>query len=269
MTLRQRVHEALASLPQASLLSRVVDYALVTLILLNAVALVLESIPAVRAQVGDAFWWFETFSVAVFTVEYLLRIWSCVEEARFASPVRGRIGFAFTPLALVDLLAVMPYYLGYVFDDLRILRVLRLFRIVKLGRYSASLRTLGRVFVRKGGELAMILFALAVLLVIAATLVYFAERGAQPEVFSSIPATMWWAVATLTTVGYGDVYPITALGKVMASVTAVLGIGMFALPAGVIGSGFIEDLGRQEPDSADFCPHCGKPLARREDESGG
>jgi len=260
MTARYRVYEALASLPQASLLSRLVDYALVTLILLNAVSLVLESIPSLRANYSAGFFWFETFSVAVFTVEYLLRLWSCVEEVRFAKPVRGRFRFALTPLAIVDLLAILPYYLGYLFDDLRILRVLRLFRIVKLGRYSASLRTLGRVIVRKRGELAMILFALAVLLVIASTLVYYAERDAQPGVFTSIPATMWWAVATLTTVGYGDVYPVTPMGKIMASFTAVLGIGMFALPAGVIGSGFIEDLTRPETEDGDCCPHCGKPI---------
>ena len=170
--------------------------------------------------------------------------------------------FALTPLAIVDVLAVLPFYLPFLGVDLRALRILRLFRlfrVFKMARYSNAMHLLWRVLVARRAEMLITLFTMAILLLLASTSMYFAETEAQPEAFPHIPAAMWWAVATLTTVGYGDVYPITPLGKVMGSVIAILGIGMFALPTGVLGAGFVEEIQkRKKPRKT--CPHCGKAI---------
>jgi voltage-gated potassium channel len=162
-------------------------------------------------------------------------------------------------MALIDLVAILPFYLPFARMDLRsmrVVRVMRIFRLAKLGRYSESLQTLQRVFKAKKEQLADTVFILLVLLVMASSLMYFAENHVQPDKFSSIPAAMWWAVSTLTTVGYGDVYPFTTAGKIIASVIAVLGIGMFALPTGILGAGFVEE--REQRKRHLRCPHCGK-----------
>lgn len=197
----------------------------------------------------------------IFSVEYVLRLWSCVEKHEYSRPVVGRLRFAATPMALIDLTVILPFYLPFMGVDLRamrVVRIMRVFRIAKLGRYSESLQILQRVVKAKKEHLADTVFILLVLLVMASSLMYFAEYKVQPEKFSSIPAAMWWAVATLTTVGYGDIYPVTTVGKILASVISVLGIGMFALPTGILGAGFVEE--REQRRSHVRCPHCGKEL---------
>ena len=160
---------------------------------------------------------------------------------------------------------MLPFYLPFLSVDLRVLRMFRLFRIMrimriaKLARYSESLQMLLRVVKSRREHLISAVFILLILLVVAASLMYYAEHDAQPKVFSSIPAAMWWAAATLTTVGYGDAYPVTAIGKVMAAIIAMLGIGMFALPTGILGAAFLEDLDSRKKNQR--CPHCGKEIA--------
>jgi len=173
--------------------------------------------------------------------------------------MRGRFRFALSAMPMIDLLAVLPFYLPFLGLDLRFMRAVRLFRlfrVAKLARYSEALRTFCRVLGAKKEELGVTLFTLFLLLLLASCLAYYAERDAQPEAFSSIPAAMWWGVCTLTTVGYGDVCPVTALGKGIAAVIAVLGIGMFALPAGILGSGFVEEIQKRKK-CLQRCPHCG------------
>lgn len=262
MTLRQRCFEILEVASAGDPASRLFDLAMITLIIANVLAVILGTVGSIQARYGTFLYAFEVFSVAVFTVEYLLRVWSCSVDPRYAHGLRGRLRFAARPLLVIDLLAILPFYLAFLAVDLRVLRAFRLFRLVriaKLARYSRSLQALGRVMWLKKEELVLTVFALFVLLIVASTLVYYAEREAQPEVFSSVPAAMWWGVATLTTVGYGDVYPVTWLGKAMAAVVAVLGIGMFALPAGILGSGFMEAL-QERAEAPRRCPHCGEPL---------
>jgi voltage-gated potassium channel len=145
--------------------------------------------------------------------------------------------------------------------SLRVLRFARIFRIAKLARYSEALRSIGRVLEAKREELIVTFLAGAMLLVVSATVMYFAENAAQPEAFSSIPASIWWGVATLTTVGYGDVYPVTAVGRLIGSFVAVLGVGMFALPAGILGSGFLDELQKERAESP-RCPGCGRVVNR-------
>jgi len=244
--------------------SRVVDTFIVILILVNVSAMIVESVKRVYDAIPAWFLAFEYFSVVVFTVEYAARIWTCVEDPAYKHPVLGRIRFALTPLAIVDLLAVLPFYLPFVSVDLRVLRmfrllrIMRLMRVAKLARYSESLQMLMRVIRAKREQLTSAVSILLIMLILAATLAFYAENQAQPKTFSSIPAAMWWAAVTLTTVGYGDMYPVTVLGKIMGALVAMMGIGMFALPTAILGAGFLEDL--EQHKKARKCPHCGKEI---------
>lgn len=197
------------------------DASMVALILLNVLAVVIESVEEIGQRFAAYFYAFEVFSVAVFTIEYIVKLWACTVE----------------------------------------LRLFRLLRVLKIGRYSQSVALMAHVVRRKRSDLTVTALLLFVMLVIAASLMYYAEHDAQPEAFGSIPAAMWWGVATFTTVGYGDVYPITPLGRILGSFIAILGIGIFALPAGILASGFSEERERMRTgNSADVCPHCGRAL---------
>ena len=263
MGAKLRIHEILSVARAGDRVSRVFDVGIVVLIVLNVAAVVVESVASAARAYGGWLWWFEVFSVGIFSVEYGLRVWACTEEAGYRGSIRGRLRYMVTPMALVDLWAVLPFYLPFLGVDLRFLRALRLFRILrvaKLGRYSAALQRLVEAFRRKKEELTNTVFILAMLLVVASSVMYYAEHAAQPEVFSSIPAAMWWGICTLSTVGYGDMYPVTVVGKVVGSVIAVLGIGMFALPTAIIGAGFLEV--RERERGAGICPHCGRDLSK-------
>lgn len=271
-SLRRRVHEIVEVGRPGDGASRLFDTALVVLIFLNVVALILETERALYLKAPLLFDVFEASSVMVFTVEYAFRLWSCVEDPRFAHPVWGRLRFALSPMAFVDLVAILPFYLIFLGLDLRFarsFRLLRLFRVAKLGRYVVALSSIHRAIASRREELVITILVIALLLVGAAALMYFVEREAQPDAFSSIPAAMWWAVATLTTVGYGDVYPITALGRLLGAIIAILGVGLFALPAGIISSAFLDEVQRRRDEAAcpERCPHCGERLDRPPDAS--
>jgi len=243
--------------------------ALVALILLNVAAVVLETVPAARDAAPWLFHGFELASVTIFSLEYLLRLWSIVEEPHYHGPT-GRWRWACSTSGLIDLLAVLPSLLPMVSLDLRSLRLLRLLRIVrlgKLGRYSIAAQTLYSVLRNKAADLISLLGMLLVLLLLTSTVMYWLEHEAQPQLFSSIPATMWWGIVTLSTIGYGDMSPVTDAGRAFGGVVAIVGIGMFALPAGLLGAAFVDELARRRQQShhdagdADNtrCPHCGKP----------
>lgn len=222
-----------------------VDFALIALIVLNIFAVILESVPTLSMVHGPVFHAFDLFSVGVFTVEYLLRVWTAVElgDARFKHPVWGRLRYMATPLAIVDLLAVLPFFLGiFVELDLRTLRVLRLLRIFKLTRYSSAMHMLVAVLRQEARAVGAILFILIVLMVFMGSLMYLLEHPVQPHIYPDIPTSMWWAIVTLTTLGYGDVTPITPLGRILGGVVAVAGVAMVALPSGILASGFSEQL---------------------------
>jgi voltage-gated potassium channel len=251
------VHDLLSAGEPGSL-SRAVDLSIMALIAANVGAVILSTVDPLYAAHRSAFRAFELVSVAVFSVEYLARVWSCVASPEYDDPVVGRLRFALQPLLVIDLLAILPFFLTAFLIDLRFLRALRLFRffrLFKFARYSESMRMFGRVAREKRSDLVVSLFATNVLLIVASSLMYFAEHDAQPEAFSSIPAALWWGVVTLTTVGYGNVTPITPAGRVLGGVIAVLGVGLVALPASILASGFIEESGERE-----YCPHCGEPL---------
>ena len=253
--MRGRIYQILEIARADDRASRRFDIFIILLISLNILALVLESVDKIRAVYFEWFFWFEIFSVIVFSIEYLLRIWSCVEsrDPRFREALAGRLRFALTPMALVDLCAILPFYLGVFFSlDLRFLRALRLLRIFKLTRYSTAMSSLLKVLRDEAQSFGAAFLILFVIMIIASSGVYLFEHRAQPEAFSNIPEAAWWSVATLTTVGYGDVTPVTIGGKIFGIVIMIIGIGMVALPAGILASAFSDELRQRRIEYRDL-----------------
>lgn len=252
---RQRVSRLLEANRAEEPWGLAVDLLLIALIVANVIAAMLATVPAMQLAWERQFWRFEVFSVAVFTVEYALRLWSCVDDPRYASlpPARARLRWMTSPLGVVDLLAILPFYIFLLLPVgthtallLRIFRGLRLLRIFKLTRYSPALNVLRSVLAQEARTLLLVAFLLLVILVMASWAMYLIEHRVQPEAFGSIPEAMWWAVISLTTVGYGDVVPMTTAGRFFAGVIAMIGIGMAALPAGILASGFASEMRRRE-----------------------
>lgn len=254
----KRYKEALLSTinkaEEGNKISRRFDVFIMTLIVLNVVAVVTETVESLYTKYKVYYDFFEYFSVFVFTIEYIIRLWACTAQPKYSHPVWGRLRYMFSVEALIDLLAILPFYLPLFFDlDLRVIRMLRLFRLLrifKLGRYSLAFAMIIKVIEKRREELMITLTLVLVLMILSSSLMYYIEHEVQPEAFTSIPATMWWSVATLTTVGYGDVYPVTPLGKVLAALIAILGIGIFALPAGILAAGFESEISRKEKKRA-------------------
>jgi len=266
--------------------SRWLDSSIITLIAINVLAVILETEEAYTAPYHIYFHVFEWFSSLFFTVEYVLRLWVVDLEFDPRHPWKSRARYIFSFMALVDLVAILPFYIVFFAPfplDLRFIRairLLRLFRILKMGRYAHAVRTMTAVLGRKKEELAMTTFILVLLLVLSASGIYFVEHvpleqtlpsGEVVQVqdpndpFRSIPASMWWAVVTLTSVGYGDVVPHTAFGKFVAAIVSLLGVGFVALPTGILAAGFAEEMREQRMkrgslDMPGYCPHCGEPV---------
>jgi len=241
---RKRIFEVLSPDKGSDPLSRKVDIFFIALICLNVLAITIESVDTIYLGYGPYFEVFEAFSITIFTIEYLLRIWSSVEvdNCDHQSPFITRAKFLFTPGALVDLLSIAPFFIALITSsvgvDLRALRAFRLIRILKLTRYSTNATFLIDSLKLHWHSLGTAILLLMIAIVVSATGIYIFEKDVQPEVFGSIPASMWWAFTTLTTVGYGDVVPITAWGKVFAAIIAVVGVGIVAIPAGVMAAAF-------------------------------
>lgn len=254
---------------------RIFEIFIVGLITLSVAQIILESFQPIHERYRSLFRWMEVFIVIVFTLEYLLRFWTADLRYPDLSPVRARSRFVFSSDGLIDLLAILPFYLPFMvtFDlrFIRILRVMRLLRIFKLNRYTRSIQLVGNIFWEKRTELSITIFVTMVLILMSSTIMYYLENEAQPEQFPDIVSTFWWAVATLTTVGYGDVFPVTGWGKLISGVIAMLGIGLVALPTGIISAAFIERLeeevrkekaekNKQLDRGFTYCPHCGERL---------
>ncbi len=240
-----------------------IDTAILILIVLNVLAVMLETVDPLHEAYGREFYGFELLSVVVFSIEYLGRLWAATELPEYAHPVWGRLRFAASPYMIVDLLAIVPFFFGAIVDlrFLRAIRLVRFLRLFKLARYDDSMVLFTDVIRRKRSDLVVTFSATGLLLLLASSVMYFIENEAQPEAFPSIPETLWWGVITLTTVGYGDVHPVTPLGQLFGAVVAVLGIGLFALPASILASGFIEAAGVDETDAElVYCPCCGEDL---------
>lgn len=247
-TLRRRVYHALEIAQDENWISRAVDVFLIGLISASVIAVILESIPGVEERYGRALRLFEVVTIAIFTAEYLLRIWCSAESEEVAgqSALRARLHYVTSFHAVIDLLAILPFYLlafgifGNV--DMRFLRAVRLLRVLKLTRYSAAMNMVFITFRENARALAAAFLILVTVMLLAASGMYYFERQSQPEAFGSIPAAMWWAFATLTTVGYGDVTPITVGGKIFGALITVVGIGMVALPTSILATGYSQQL---------------------------
>lgn len=266
MDVKSRVYEIITSPEEPSTASKIFDISIIALIVINVVTVIIDTFK-IPPWFTSTLWYMEVVSTIIFSIEYLLRIYVADLQYPELSPFRARLRYMRSFMAVIDLLAILPFYVPYIIPiDLRVLRMLRiirLLRIFKLNRYTTALSTIGDVFKRKKHQLLSSIAVVLMLMIIAAVIMYNIESEAQPEAFDNALSALWWAVATLTTVGYGDVYPVTVLGKILSAVIALLGIGLVAVPTGIISSGFVEHL--EEKKGHDdkgkiYCPYCGKKL---------
>ncbi len=244
----KRVYTIIEPAYKEDIKSKVCDIFILILIVLNVASVILESYSSIYLKYGTILNKFELVSIIIFTIEYILRIITARFKYRQCSTVQSSIKHITSPMAVVDLLAILPFFLPmFVIMDLRFLRILRLtrlLRILKVNRYTNSMKLLVVVLKKKKEELFLTVFVTILMLLTASATMYYVENDAQPDMFPNIIASFWWAVATLTTVGYGDVYPITAVGKLLSGIIALLGIGLVALPTGIISSGFMEEFSK-------------------------
>jgi voltage-gated potassium channel len=232
-------------------------------------AVIIETVDEIHIKYKTFFYYFDLVSVIIFTIEYVLRVWSSNHEEKYKHSVWGRLKYMVSAGALIDLVAILPFFLhiffglGIDFREIRMLRLTRVLRLFRLTAYTQSAHMIANVFKKRAKELA-ISFVLAIfLIIIASCIMYFAEHLTPSEKtsqFKSIPHTIWWAVVTLTTTGYGDMYPLTAWGKAMASIIMLAGVAFFAIPAGILSAGFQEEFRKNRTQKNHKCPHCGEHL---------
>jgi voltage-gated potassium channel len=243
--LRKKIFQLLEGDIYESSPARHINSLLIALILLNVVAVILESDKEINQNYAILFSLFETFSVSVFSIEYLIRVWSCIEKHDFKhnTPLKKRLYYMISPIAIVDLIAIAPFYISFfIVMDLRYLRLLRVLRLLKLTHYFNDFNIFLTVLVKELKNIAAAIMVMMFLIIIAASLMYALESEAQPEVFGNILHSFWWAVVTMTTVGYGDVIPETTLGKVIATIIMLIGVALVALPTAILAAGFSEEL---------------------------
>jgi voltage-gated potassium channel len=257
--IKRRVYSLIRDDDVNNLAASVVDGVIIFLILINVALIITDTFRGLPASVHRVFHYVELTSVVIFTVEYLLRVW--ISDLSHPAKTRWRslLRYALSPSAIIDLLSILPFYLPFIFPiDMRVLRLLR---IMKVNRYTDAFSTVGNVVRRKSAQLMSSVIVMLIMMIISSVLMYNIESGAQPEVFKNAFSGLWWAIATLTTVGYGDIYPITILGKLLGAIIALLGVGLVAVPTGIISAGFVEQTTDNKPrDDKQYCPHCGKKI---------
>ena len=260
--LKTKIYNLIRDDDENDLYSSIFDGVIISLIIVNILLVVLDTFnfPSWYVKLSSGI---EIISVVVFTIEYVLRLFTADLKYSDKGHIRARIKYIFSFMAIIDLLAILPFYIPFIFPiDLRVLRALRifrLFRLFKFGRYTAALQVIGTVLKKKRSQLVSSMMVIFILMVVASILMYNVEHDAQPEVFKNALSGLWWSVATFTTVGYGDIFPITAAGKVLATIMALLGIGLVAVPTGIISAGFIEvtDEKSEQHEEKKYCPYCG------------
>ncbi|PKM62715.1 MAG: Ion transporter [Firmicutes bacterium HGW-Firmicutes-21] len=257
---------------------KIFDSTIISLIIINIILVALDTFK-VPPLVVTLSYYIEIITVIVFSIEYILRLWTATKKYPDKKPAVALIKHIFSFMALVDLLAILPFYIPFLIPiDLRVLRtirVVRLLRLFKMNRYTNALVSISEVFKKKASQLLSAMFVVFLLMIVSSILMYNAENEAQPEVFTNAFSGLWWAVATFTTVGYGDIYPITVIGKILSTLIAMLGIALVAVPTGIISAGFIEQIDSNKEIKAIaneikdtntnieqkcFCPYCGKNI---------
>lgn len=263
-TTKQKVHILLHPELGDTRWDKILNAFIIILIVLNVTAVMLETVESIHDRYKNFFHIFDMVSVYIFTVEYILRLWSSNHDPRYKHSIHGRLRYMVSTDALIDLVAILPFYIhvfvGFDLRILRILRLLRFFRLFRLTAYMKSAKMVKNVFKMRANELKLSFVLISFIIIIGACLLYFAEHNAQPDKFSSIPATLWWAVVTVTSIGYGDMIPITTLGKILSGLISFSGLAIFALPAGIITAGFLEEISKARKKKAHNCPHCGLPV---------
>ena len=266
---KKRTFQIIEKSQKGDILSTIFDYFIVILISLNVASVFFETFD-LSVYLNNFLRKFEIFSIIIFTIEYILRLLTSTLLYPDKNSFVARIKYIFSLMAIIDLVSILPFYLPFFFSvDLRVLRALRLFRllrILKVNRYTHAMQKVLFVIKNKSTELISSIFVIFILMLISSVLMYSVESPVQPEVFKNGFSGLWWAVATFTTVGYGDIYPITSVGRFLSAIIALLGIGLVAVPTGIVSSGFMEANSEENEDenSSDdekhFCPYCGKKL---------
>ncbi|MEO1169052.1 MAG: ion transporter [Pseudomonadota bacterium] len=250
MSIRSRFYHDLEPRARPEGLSRA-NFIIAILIVFAAVVAILETEPTLREPYADTFLTLQLSFGLVFLVEYVLRLWVAAEDPRFVGKPFGRLRWMMTPSAIIDLLALLPLFLTLASTSLywlRFARILRILRVARLGRMSRAFDNVMLALFERRFELAIAVIIALLLMLFSATLLYFAEAEAQPEAFGSVPRALWWAVVTLTTIGYGDVYPVTLLGRACAALIAISGIGVIAMPTGIFAAAFSDAMQKKDED---------------------
>lgn len=242
-TLRQKIDSLMNETPTSGRLHHQLDLILIFVIVLSVICVFLETVPEVHEPLALEFHYLDLFSVGVFSTEFLLRLYAAPERLGVDSPIFSRLAYLRKPATIVDLIAVLPFYLQvFVSVDLRFVRILRVLRVAKLSRYNTAMKTFSMVMAREKRAFAAAMFVTLLLTILAAAVVYEAEHAVQPDKYDTMFRAMYWAVITLASVGYGDISPITPVGQAFTMILAILGIGIVALPAGILGSAFSDQL---------------------------
>lgn len=264
MKTKKRIFEIISKADEGDTASRVFDGLIMTLISFSVLSIILESFEEISSKYSSLLSAFETFSVMVFTAEYLLRIWT--SDFLYPDSKHPKLKYMTSIMAIIDLIAILPFFLPFISADMRFLRMFRLLRIArvlrvfKLGRYVDALHVIAKVISKSASQLVMSIVICFFVMLFSSIIMYTVENPVQPEQFPNVISSLWWAICTLTTVGYGDVYPITAAGKFFASVISLVGIGIIAIPTGIISAGFTSLIDKEESDQKKYCPYCGHKI---------
>lgn len=250
-----------------NLASNIFDFFIISLIIINVITIIIETFN-ISENFQHILSIIENISIIIFTVEYLLRVWTADLYKPEISKAKARLKYMVSFMSIIDLISILPAYIPFIIPvDLRVLRALRivrLFRLFKVGRYTSAFSTIATVFKRKSSQLISSVLVVILLMVISSILMFNAEHEVQPDKFENAFSGLWWAVATFTTVGYGDIYPVTVAGKILSSIIALLGIGLVAVPTGIISAGFVEVVNEEKSgehsENKHYCPYCGNKI---------
>jgi voltage-gated potassium channel len=263
--MKQKIYNLVEKGSNGSRLNLIFDYFIIILIIINVLAVALDTLNNLSGQLRITIKVIENLSIIIFSIEFLLRVYISDLTHPADNKLKSILKFVGSPFGLIDLLAILPFYIPFIIaTDLRFLRILRLirfFRVLKISRYNSTLKLIKDVFKEKKSEIGMTFFIAILLLLISGFAIYSVENSVQPDKFPNVFASLWWVIATLTNIGITDSYPLTITGKIIAGMVAILGIGLIALPTGIISAGFIEKISiPKSTKKIDKCPHCGCDL---------